>query len=117
MSELEDKINALLSDPAQMESISRLAAQFMGQGNGEESAPAEPATPPFPGFDMDMLARVGKLLSGAGGGGSDKTALLKAMGPYLAPKRREKMEKAMKFARMAKIAGVAFKEYGGGGGV
>lgn len=115
MNELEEKISALLNDPAQMESISRLAAQIMGQGSGED-APAEPVSPLGAGFDTELVARTGKLLSGAGGD-SDKTALLKAMGPYLAPKRREKMEKALKFARMAKIAGSAFKEYGGGSGV
>ena len=115
MSDLEEKINTLLSDPTQMENISRLAARFMGQGEGED-APAQPASSLAPGFDMDMMARMGKLLSGAGGG-SDKSALLQAMSPYLAPKRREKMEKALKFARVAKIAGSALKEYGGGGGV
>lgn len=115
MNELEEKISALLSDPAQLESIGRLAERFMGRSQ-EDEPPAEsmPALPA--GFDMELLGRMGKLFS-AGSGGSDKTALLKAMEPYLAPQRRAKMEKAIQFARMAKIAGAAWKEYGGSGNV
>ena len=114
MNDWEEKINALLSDPAQMESISRLAGQLMGGGDSETAA--EPAAPGVPALDSAMFSRLGQLLS-AGGGDSDKTALLKAMSAYVSPARREKMEKAIQFARMAKIAGAALKEYGGGGGV
>ena len=115
MSDFEDKINAVLSDPAQMESISRLASQLMGQGSDAAAAETELSAPPA--IDTAMFSRLGQLFAASGGGDSDKTALLKAMSAYLSPGRREKMEKAIKFARMAKIAGAALKEYGGGGGV
>ena len=115
MSDWEDKINAVLSDPGQMESISRLAAQLMGSGGDAAPAETEPNTPPA--LDSAMFSRIGQLFAAHGGGDSDKTALLKAMSAYVSPARREKMEKAMQFARMAKIAGAALKEYGGGGGV
>ena len=115
MNDWEEKINALLSDSAQMESISRLAGQLMG-GGGSETA-AEPAALSAPPLDSAMFSRLGQLLSGGGGGDSDKTALLKAMSAYVSPARRQKMEKAIQFARMAKIAGAALREYGGGDGV
>jgi hypothetical protein len=35
------------------------------------------------------------------------------MQPYLSEKRRSKMDKAIKLARMAKLAGFAMDEFGG----
>lgn len=119
MSEMEDKINSILNDPEAMEKISRMAQQFMGGGSGEAGeAGEEPrAEAPSPGgFDPEMLGRIGSLASKMGGGGSgDKTALLKAISPYLAEKRRDKLAKAMQLARMARLAGAAFGELGGKG--
>ena len=46
--------------------------------------------------------------------GIEKTELLRAMGTYLKQERQEKMEKAIRFARRAKIARAALREYGGG---
>ena len=51
------------------------------------------------------------------GGGGEKPqgseALLRAMQPYLSEKRRLKMDKALKLARLAKLAGFAMDELGG----
>lgn len=121
MSEFEDKINAILGNPAEMEKITKLAAQFMGGGQDrkEEPAPAAQSTQQnLGGFDPEMLSKISRLMSKVqSSGGSDKTELLRVMSPYLAKERREKMEKAIKFAHIAKIAGIALKEYGGGGNV
>lgn len=116
MSELEDKISGILNNPLEMEKITQLASQFLGGGNagGEKSeSPADSGGFDFPMLDPQMLSRISSLMSSAGGG-NDKASLLRAMTPYLKDSRREKMEKAMRFAKMAKIAGIAFREYGGG---
>ena len=42
MSELEDKINAVLGDPKQMEQITKLAKSFMGGGTPGPAAEPEP---------------------------------------------------------------------------
>lgn len=114
MSELEDKISGILNNPVEMEKIAQLASQFLG-GDKAESANDHAQNAgfdsPFP-FDGQMLARISSLMS-SGQRGSDSAALLRAMAPYLRGERREKMEKAIRFAKMAKIAGIAFKEYGG----
>lgn len=123
MSEFEDKINAILGNPAEMEKITKLAAQIMGGGGAASSSPEAPQEPPrekpqetpgldLSGIDPELFGKIGRLLSQTGGG-SDKTALLRAMGPYLSRDRREKMEKAMRFAKIAKLAGAAIREYGG----
>lgn len=65
------------------------------------------------GFDAEMFSKIGRIMSQVQGG-SEKTELLRAMGPYLKQERREKMEKAIRFARIAKVAGAALREYGGG---
>ena len=134
MSEFEDRINSILGNPEEMEKIMNLASQFMGgAGQKEESAAgqegggarggspgADPggldAPGPLGGFDLEMLSKMSRLMSQVKGG-SEKTELLRAMGPYLKQERREKLEKAVRFARIAKVAGAALREYGGGGDV
>ncbi len=122
MSEFEDKLNSLLSDPDQFGKVAEMAKNLMDGGLGEklsgmfggdapqDGAPKqEPAVP-----DADMLAGLSRVISAANTG-SDKTALLEAMKPYLAEKRRGKVDRAMKIARIARIAGAAFGENGGAG--
>ena len=111
MSEFEDKLNHILSDPQEMEKISRLAAQLMG-----DSTNGQGDTPPSPGGGLpDLSGILGKL--GNTGGKSDKAALLSALSPYLRPDRRQKLQKALRLAQAARIAGVALEAYGGDGSV
>lgn len=108
MAELEDMINQVLSDPEQMSKIAGLAQSLMGGG---EAAPQSTQSSPLP-IDPKMMGRLQNLM----GGSSEKSsseALLRAMQPYLSEKRRNKMDKALKLARMAKLAGFAMEEFGG----
>ena len=109
MSELEDKINSVLGDPNQMEMISRLAKNLMG-----ESAPPSSPEPPG-GIDPEMLGRIGRLMQTDSGGKSG--AVLEAMKPYLSEKRRGKVDRAIKLTRIARIARLAMGENGGEGNV
>ena len=114
MGELEDKINAVLSDPQQMAEISRLAQSLMG--TGPTNAPTETAE--SSGSAGPVLPDIGSLLGSLGGGGSaapgtDNQALLAAMLPYLSPHRQEKLRAAMRLGKMAKLAGFALKSHGG----
>lgn len=111
MSEFEDRINSILSDPEEMEKISRMAAAMMGGGaeQGQESAPVQP--------DGELLQRLTKLVQRAGNGENDKAGLLRAMTPYLREDRRIRLQKAMRLAQLARLAGLAMEEYGGGRGV
>lgn len=118
MSELEDMINSVLSDPAQMEMINGLAKSLMGGGE-VPAADTQPgvSAPAFPGLDSSMLSRIGALMGSDRSPGNDKKALLEAMKPYLSEKRRQKMDKALKIARLARIAGIAMGETEGSGNV
>ena len=103
MSEFEDKLHAILSDPAEMERITRLASELMGGGGEAQDGP-----------DSALLRRIGTLLHGAEGGG-DKAALLSALAPYLQPERRARLQKALRLAGVLRIAGAALREEGGAG--
>ena len=133
MSEFEDRINAILGNPAEMEKIMNMASQFMGGGAGKKEEPEQGKRTDsasgsgagtggpggfgdLGGFDAEMFSKIGRLMSKVQGG-NEKTELLRAMGPYLKQERREKMEKAIRFARIARVAGAALREYGGGGDV
>lgn len=116
--ELGDRLNAILSDPAQMEKIAQMAKGLMGQSGAQGEAPASPAAAPVEAGsqgDARLLSALGKLFSGGQEGSSRSTALLVAMRPYMRPEKQEKLDRAMKIARMVHIAGAVMREYGGGG--
>lgn len=111
MAELEDMINQVLSDPEQMSRIAGLAQSLMG---GMDASPPDTQNSALP-IDPKMLGKLQKLMGGSGESNSSSEALLRAMQPYMSEKRRTKMDKALKLARMAKLAGFAMEELGGGG--
>ena len=98
MNEIEDMLGKILSDPEELAKISRLASSVFG---GEENAPKA---------ESDMGGMLNAILGKAGG--SDKAAFVAALGPYLKPERRRKLEKALKISRIAGIAGLALNEWG-----
>lgn len=115
MSELEDRINSVLSDPEQMARISEMAKNLMGGGSSGEKQEQKPQSGGIgqilgDGFDPAMLMKIKKLMDG--GSGSKYTALFEAMKPYLSEKRRGKLDRAVQIARLARIARIAMEEGG-----
>lgn len=102
MSEFEDMLGKILSDPAEMEKIAGLASAIMGGGEKEQEAPASGGP--------DMAKMLGRLMQSSSGG--DKAALVAALGPYLKPERRKKLEKALKISRLAGMAEIAMSGLG-----
>ena len=107
MSELEDKLSSLLSDPAEMEKLMGMAKTISASLGGESGGPAERGEP------EDAAARLVSRLMHASPA-SDKAALLNAMKPYLREDRRQLIDKAARLARMAGIAKLAMSEMSGG---
>ena len=105
MSDFEDKLNQLLNDPKEMERFAGFAKSLMGCG---EPGPEEKRAPDF---DPGLLKKISGLMDG--GRNSKDTKLLEAMRPYLSEKRRSKMDRAMKIARLAGLAELAAGEFGG----
>ena len=101
MGELEDRLEAVLNDPRQMERIARMASTLMGGmglGAGTEDGP------------------------GTGGGGEggrgneNKRQLLSALSPFLSAGRQQRLERALRVAAAARLARAAMSEWGGGSG-
>lgn len=108
MDELEEKLNTVLNNPSELEKISKIASAIMGgSGNKPEPPPQEPD------IDMGMLKQMLSGLRGNGGKKSESRDLLEAMKPFLAEKRRRKIDKAMKLARLASLAEIAVGGFGG----
>lgn len=119
MSDLEDQINSILTDPEQMAQIRDLARSLMGGQEVREDTAAGPEAPEriLPEADIPdsaAIGRISRLLHASAAGRDDAKALLEAMMPYLSEKRRGKMERALRIARLARIAQLAMGEQGEG---
>ena len=95
MSDMEEKLGAILSNPAMMQQIMSLA-QSMGQSApASPPQPAEPAVPVAPNlFGLAKGSAVDQ----------DQQNLLIALSPYLSHGRVAKLERAMRAAKMAGLA-------------
>ena len=98
MSEIEDRLNAVLNDPAELERIANITRSIMGNIAPEESA--APA-----GDMMNVAAKLAGMLNGG-----DRDGLIKGLSPYLSEKRRRKLSKALRLASAASVAGSLFGE-------
>lgn len=103
MSELDDKLNSILSNPQMMQQIMSLAQSM----NGSDSAPSPPP-PKAPALfdapiDPSLLSKIAGLMQ-RGSIDQDQMQLLKALRPYLSGQKLQKLERAMHAAKMAGIA-------------
>ena len=118
MSSLEEQLSSILSDPGQMAQLQAMAQSLMGSAAQPESSQPEQA----PGDLLQSLlggeggAMIGKLtrLLRQEAGPDNKQALLQALEPYLSEKRREKLARALRLAKMAKLAELALGEMNDG---
>ena len=119
MSEWEDKLNTLISDPDAMAQVMQMAqslSQQMGASGGAASSsggPAAAADVPPPqelssllgGVDPALIQRLLPLLSQMNRAeSSETTAFLLALRPFLKPERRDKVERAAQLARLIHLA-------------
>ncbi len=118
--DLGAKLEAVLSDPEQMEKLTQMAKGLMGQMGGPTPTDGAPAAPadgaPLPEGDAKFLSAIGRAFA-VNGESSRSTALLLAMRPYMKPEKQEKLDRALQIARMAHIAGAVMRQYEGGHGL
>jgi len=106
MDQMEEKLGAILNNPQMMQQIMAMA-QTMSQSQPEKESIKSPELkqPPssMPEIDLSMV----KNLSGLANQNSiskEQRALLSALGPYLSRDRVQKLEKAMRAEKMARLA-------------
>lgn len=111
MSELDEKLNALLSDPNSMAQVMQLAQQLSGTFGGASqpaAASPPPQQPPQPSFDTSFLGGLDPKLIGRflpliqeyTQSNSNTTQLLYALRPFLKAEKQDKIERAAKLARL-----------------
>lgn len=100
MESMEEKLGAILGNPQMMQQI-----MSMAQSLGQASEPAQPEPPPATAPDINPAA-IAKIMELAGQTGLDRNqkALLNALRPYLTAARVQKLEKAMRAAKLANLA-------------
>lgn len=104
---LEEKLSQVLNDPNSMAQLMSFA-QSLGMGPPD----APPPTGPPPGDDA-FVRGILQLVRQANQKDGPQETLLAALKPYLRPDRREKLDRAMRIARISQIAGGALKQHGG----
>ncbi len=107
MDGLEEKLGSLLSDPSAMERIKQLAGALAGgmPGSGAAAPPPGQTDPGglFGGSEGRLTELLGRVM-GAYSAPSEAARLVAALGPFLRPERRERLEKALQAARIVQAA-------------
>ena len=103
MNELEEKLSALISNPQLMQQISAMA-QSMSHTASESVDQNEPG-PPGPSFDPQHMQAIFQT-AGQNSIDNNQQALLRALSPYLSSGRVQKLERAMRAAKLAGAASV-----------
>lgn len=101
---MEAKMGAILGNPEMMQKIMSMAQSLNTSQN--DAQPEETLATPAPSFPNIDLSAMQKLAGFAGQSKIDKNqqSLLRALGPYLNRERIQKLEKAMRAAKMATMA-------------
>ena len=125
LSDFEDKLNAILSNPEAMAQVMGLAQSLSGSGAFGGAQEQEHSAPPpkesagrkedplgglgniaelFSQIDPKLIERLLPLVGEFSSSGNDeRTQLLYALRPFLKPERRDKVERAVKAAKLIHI--------------
>lgn len=110
MNEMEEKLGAILNNPQMMQTIFSMA-QNLGQEHTHTPGSDPESTGELPEIDFSLLQKFSGL-AGQSSIDSQQKALLQALSPYLSNGRISKLERAMRAARIARMAS-AFVSSGG----
>lgn len=108
MSEFDEKLNSILSNPQMMQQIMSLA-QSMNSSAGKQvsndSSPSPVSSQPSAniGINPSTLSKLSSIMQ-HGTIDQNQQSLLKALAPYLSRQKLQKLERAMHAAKMAGLA-------------
>ncbi len=125
MAQWEEQLNQILGDPQAMKQITALAQSLSGKQEENSDPSAEPGTETPPSEDLSApsplsalsdldpkLLQMGMgLLSEYSAQDDQKTALLTALKPFLKPSRQEKMDQAVRIARLTRVIRTALRMF------
>lgn len=108
MSDIQDKLNQILSNPEALKQVQSLGEQ-LGLNTSQISQPPAPPPPPkkpdLP-INDDMLGAITKLaplMNSLNNGDDDITRLLRSLRPFLGSERQAKLDKAEKMLKMLRL--------------
>ena len=96
---LEENLSAILGNPDMMQKIQAMAQSL---GHAPSPEPQQQAND-IPQIDLGMLQKISGL-AGQTGIDPNQQALLHALSPYIGKNKMTKLEKAMRAAKMARLA-------------
>ncbi len=117
MGELDEKLNAFLSDPDSMAQVMQLARQLSAGaegGDGGSSTPPSSQQRQAEGLDPQILAKLAPFLREYQRSDSRTMQLLTALQPYLKPEKREKVARAAQLSRLIHVGKKFLLERGDG---
>ena len=103
MDTMEDKIGTILQNPEMMQKIMAMAQSLNASPPQQEAPQENQSAPNMPDIDLGILQKMSGIAS-QGNIDNQQQALLRALHPYLSNQRIQKLETAMRAAKMAKIA-------------
>lgn len=122
MAQWEDKLGSILNNPQAMSQIMAIAQSLQGDSGEVEApadeaeavpvAPAEPAA--MPELDPRLMQAGMRALSAYRGPDDARTALLRALRPFLAPERHGKLDKAVRITKLSNVIRSALDGLKGG---
>ena len=105
MENMEEKLAAVLGNPQMMQQIMTMAQSLSSQQEQNHGPPPD-SSPPGMDFDPVMIQKLMNL-TGQLHTDPQQRALLAALRPYLTDERINKLEKAMRAAKLANLASSA----------
>ena len=103
MSEIQDKINQILSNPEALRQVQSLGEQ-LGLANPEPPKPKpKPVQPEIPGDDiLRTVTRLAPVMNSVKRD-DDTTRLLNSLRPFLSREKQEKLDRAEKMIKFIRI--------------
>lgn len=131
MSQLDEKLNQLLGDPAAMAQVMQLAQQLsgtLGEGGAAGGSPPPPPLAPDPppgaapppgtnplgALDPQLLTRMLPLMQSLTQTSGPTQQLLAALRPFLREEKQEKLQRAAQLAKLIHLGKQFLTEWGGG---
>ncbi len=127
MSDFEDKLNSILSNPDAMGQIMNLA-QSLGvdqknpsppSGDTQDTPPPPPDSNPFAALgslDPRLFQMAAKLMSSYQSNDDDRAALLTALRPFVKPERYAKLDQAIRISKLTRVIRIALDSFRTKGG-
>ena len=125
MGELEEKLNAMLSNPESMAQVMQMAQQLSSSFTPQQEPPGSTPQPPpasenssgigslLGGLDPKLVGKLLPLLQEYGKSNSQTIQLLYALRPFLKEEKQDKIQRAAQLARIIHVGKKFLTEWEG----